>query len=158
MDKTLDAMYRELLSRIHREILKPAGFKKEGGNFRLCHDTGLGKIVNFQRSMYNDQAECKFAINVGLYFQKDVRAPNLRFKEYDCPIRQRAACFSPRYGSDHWWCIFEDRDMESLYCEVRTILTEDVLPWMTRFESRQDVIRAGQNGLLKGMIWGDISF
>ena len=90
MNKKLDALYRELLSRVHREILKPAGFKKEGGNFRLIYPNGLSKIINFQRSMYNDDAECRFCINLGLYFQKDMQSPNLRFKEYECPVRQRA--------------------------------------------------------------------
>ena len=158
MNQALDTMYRALLSRIHREILKPAGFRKEGSNFRLYHDNGMCKIINFQRSMYHDQVQCRFAINIGLYFQKDVREPNLRFKEYECPVRQRATWFSSRYDSDHWWCIFEDGDMEKLYCEVKTILEEDVLPWLAQFESRQDIIRAGQKGLLQGMIWGNISF
>ena len=76
----LDKVYRELLSRIHRELLKPEGFKKEGGNFRLFHENGRCKIVSFQRSMYNDRAECRFCINVGLYIQKDLQNPNLRFK------------------------------------------------------------------------------
>ena len=148
----LDKVYRELLSRIHREILKPAGFKKEGGNFRLFHENGLCKIINFQRSMYNDGAECRFCINLGLYFQKD--PPDLRFKEYECPVRQRAAILA--CGNDHWWSIFEGVDMEELFAEVQATLTTSTLPWLSQFESRRDVIRAGQKGLLRGMIWGNI--
>ena len=147
-----DKVYRELLSRIHREILKPAGFKKEGGNFRFYHVNGLCKIINFQRSMFNDGSECRFCINLGLYFQKD--PPNLRFKEYECPVRQRAAILA--YRNDYWWCIFEGRDMEKLFAEVHAILTTSTLPWMNQFESRQDVIRAGQKGQLRAMIWGNI--
>lgn len=152
----LDKAYREFLSRVHREILKPAGFKKEGGNFRLYHDNGLCKIINFQRSLYNDQAECRFAINLGLYIQKDPENPNLRFKEYECCVRYRAALLDPTYGRDHWWAIFEGRDMEKLFAEVQSTLSTSTLPWLNQFESRQDVIRAGQKGQLRGMIWGNI--
>ena len=150
----LDKTYREFLSRVHREILKPAGFKKEGGNFRLFYDNGLCKILSFQRSMYNDRAECRFCINMGLYIQKDLQNPNLRFKEYDCSVRQRAAILA--YRNDYWWCIFEGRDMEKLYAEVQAMLTNSTLPWLAQFECRQDVIRAGQKGQLRGMIWGNI--
>ena len=152
----LDKTYREFLSRIHREVLRPAGFKKEGGNFRICYDNGLCKIINFQRSLYNDRAECRFAINLGLYIQKDLEKPNLRFKEYECCVRYRAAHLDPTYRRDHWWSIFEGRDMDKLFAEVQATLTSSTLPWMDQFECRQDVIRAGQKGQLRGMIWGDI--
>ena len=152
----LDKVYREFLSRVHREILKPAGFKKEGGNFRLFHENGLCKIINFQRSMYNDNEECRFCVNVGLYFQKDPQNPNFRFKEYECPVRQRAAILSPKYGTDYWWCLFEGRDMEKLFAELQTLLMQDIIPWLDQFESRRDVIRAGQAGKLKANIFGSL--
>lgn len=148
----LDKTYREFLSRVHREILKPAGFKKEGGNFRLFHDNGLCKIINFQRSMFNGGGECRFCINVGLYIQSDPEHPDLKFKEYDCCVRQRAACMDLFYGRDHWWCIFEGRDMDKLFAEIQSTLTKSTLPWMDQFQSRQDVIRAGQKGLLRGFV------
>ncbi len=154
---TNEQRFKELLSRLHREILKPAGFKKEGGNFRLVHDNGLCKIINFQRSMFNYHAECRFCINVGLYIQPDPENPNLRFKEYECSVRNRVRhnleeCMDPIYSTDQWWSIFEGQDMEKLYVEVKAILTTSTLPWLNQFENRQDVIRAGQKGMLKGMI------
>ena len=145
----LDKTYREFLSRIHREVLKPAGFKKEGGNFRICYDNGLCKIINFQRSMFNDGDECRFCINLGLYFQKD--PPNPRFKEYECPVRQRAAILA--CGNDHWWCIFEGRDMEKLFEEVCWVLEASALPWLDRFESKEDVLRASANGTLNANVF-----
>ena len=137
----LDKTYRQLLSRVHREVLKPAGFKKEGGNFRLYHDNGLCKIINFQRSMYNDGEVCRFCINLGLYFQKD--PPDLRFKEYDCPVRQRAAIMA--CGYDHWWNVFEGRDMEKVFDEVCSVLEGTALPWFDRYGSKEDVIWAIQS-------------
>ena len=152
----LDKTYRELLANLHREILKPAGFKKENSNFRIIQPNGTCKILNFQRSMWNDGTECKLCINVGLYFQKDPQNPNLRFREYECQVRQRAGFLSLRYRDDLWWCLFEGRDMESLYADIRRVLTEDVLPWLDRFDTRQDVIRAGQAGILNAHIWGSL--
>ena len=156
MEETLESTYKKLISRIHREVLKPAGFKKDGSNFRICYDNGLGKIINFQRSMFNYHAECRFCINMGLYLPQVGQERIPRFKDYVCAVRERAAFISPRYRKDYWWCIFEGRDMEELFGEMQAILTEDVLPWMDRFESRQDVIRAGQRGELQGIIWRNI--
>ena len=152
----LDKQYREFLSCIHREILKSAGFKKENTNFRMIRPNGTCKILNFQRSMWNDSTVCKFCINVGLYFPKEPEHPDLRFKEYECQVRQRAGFLSERYREDHWWCLPEDGDVEKLYAEVRQTLTEDVLPWLDRFDTRQDVIRAGQSGTLNAHIWGSL--
>ena len=145
----LNKEYRQLLSRIHKEVLKPAGFKKEGGNFRVFQENGLCKIINFQRSMFNGDGECRFCINLGLYFQKD--PPDLRFKEYDCPVRQRAAIMA--CGHDHWWCIFEGRDMEKVFDEVCWVLEETALPWMDRFGSKEDVIRAIQSGTTRANVF-----
>jgi len=155
MNKALDAIYRELLSRVYREILKPEGFKKEGGNFRLIYPNGLSKIINFQRSMYNDNQECRFCINVGLYFQEDPQAPNLRFKEYECTVRQRAAILAP-YGRDFWWSIFEGVDTEELFDEMQFALEEVTLPWLDQFASHQDVIRARQAGTLRANVFGKL--
>ena len=148
----LDKQYREFISRVHKEILKPAGFKKENANFRIIYPNGLCKIINFQRSLYNDRTECRFCINVGLYFQENPEQPKTRFMEYECQVRQRAGHLSKRYREDTWWCLFEGRDMEKLFGEIQQVLSEDVLPWLDRFESRRDVIRAGQSGTLNAIV------
>ena len=57
-----------------------------------------------------------------------------------------------RYLEDIWWCLFECRDMEKLFDEIQQVLSEDVLPWLDRFHSRQDVIRAGQSGTLNAIV------
>ena len=156
MDRAVEAMYKQLLFRVHREILKPAGFKKEDGNFRIFYPDGLGKIINFQRSIYNDQGECRFCINMGLYTRENGQEPNPRFREWECAVRERVAPISLKYREDYWWRIFEGSDMEKLFSEMQAIMTEDVLPWMERFGSRQDVIRAGQRGELRGIVWRNI--
>ena len=140
MGETVESMYKKLISRIHREVLKPLGFKKENGNFRLYHPDGLCKLIHFQRSAWNDQDQCRFCINIGIYYETGDTVQNLKFKDYDCQIRNRAACVSPKYAKDYWWCVFEGRDMEKLYCEITDLLRGDVIPWLEQARSRDEMI------------------
>ncbi len=157
MDKVIDAKFKELLSRLQKELLKEKGFKKSGQNFRQFLSDGTCKIINFQKSMFNGDGECRFTINIGLYFQKDIENPHLRFKEYECQVRCRAPVISDRYpGVDHWWMISVNTNVELLYAELHTLLKEDILPWLDQFSCRRDVIGAGQSGKLENMIRGDI--
>lgn len=156
MEKVTDIIFKEMLSKLQKEVLKAKGFKKSGNNFRLILPDGTSKIINFQKSTFNSDGECRFTINVGLYFQKDMEPRYSRFKECDCQIRTRISGISKRYVGDHWWVLAEVTDAEKLYAEIRCLMEEDVLPWLTQFENRRDVIRVGQTGALRGMIWGSI--
>ena len=156
MDKIADGKFKELLTGLQKELLKSKGFKKNGGNFRQYLPDGTCKIINFQKSMFNGDGECRFTINIGLYFQKDMEKPNLLFKEYECPVRSRVAGISKRYTGDHWWSITENSDAEKLYAEIFALMDEEILPWLDQFSCRRDVIRVGQTGELKNMIRGSI--
>ncbi len=156
MDKALDTKFKELLSRIQKELLKQKGFKKSGSNFRQYLPDGTCKIINFQKSMFNGDGECRFTINVGLYFQKDMENIYSNFKEYECQIRTRVAGISQRYVGDHWWVLTEVTEVEKMYAELLTLMQEDILPWLDQFSCRRDVIRVGQTGKLKNMIRGSV--
>ena len=156
MDKVLDARFRELMSRLQKELLKQKGYKKDGSNFRQYCPDGTCKIINFQKSMFNGDGECRFTINIGLYFQKDLENIYSNFKEYECQVRTRATGISQRYVGDHWWVLTEASDTEKLYTELNLLIREDILPWLDQFSCRQDVIRMGQAGKLKDMIRGSI--
>lgn len=84
--------FKELLDQIHRELLKPKGWKKQGNNFRLVGGDGLGQIINFQKSRWNTAERCDFFINYGIYIEAGQTLANKVFKEYDCQLRRRAAC------------------------------------------------------------------
>ena len=156
MEKVADRVFKDLLSRLHKEVLKGKGFKKSGSSFRQILPDGTSKIINFQRSAYNSGDACRFTVNVGLYFQKDMEHPELHFKEYDCQIRSRVSGVSKRYAGDHWWVLTQATDTERLYAELRSLMLEELLPWLDQFQSRRDVIRVGQTGALRGMIWGNV--
>ena len=156
MDKALEQKFKDLLSRLQRELLKQKGFKKNGSNFRQFLRDGTCKIINFQKSMFNGDGECRFTINIGLYFQKDMENLCSNFKEYECQIQTRVAGISKRYVGDHWWVLTEATETEKLYAELLVLMQEDILPWLDQFSCRQDAIRAGQAGKLKHMIRGSI--
>lgn len=156
MEKATDRMFKELLSRLQKEVFKAKGFRKSGNNFRMILPDGTSKIISFQRSAFNSEDACRFTVNIGLYFQKDMEQPNLRFKEYECQIRTRVSGISKRYTGDHWWTLTEVTDAEKMYGELYQLMTEDILPWLDQFETRRDVIRVGQTGALRGMIWGSV--
>jgi len=156
MEKAADQKFKELLSRLQKEILKAQGFKKNGSNFRQFLSDGTCKIINFQKSLYNSESECSFTLNLGLYFQKDPENPYLLFKEYECVVRTRVNGISDRYNRDQWWTITDTTDMEVLFSEFSMLMQEDILPWLDQFSCWRDVIRAGQTGALKGKTWGSI--
>lgn len=156
MDKALDQKFKELLSRLQKELLKQKGFKKNGSNFRQFLPDGTCKIINFQKSMFNGDGECRFTINIGLYFQKDMENLYSNFKEYECQIRTRIAGISQRYVGDHWWVLMDATDTEKMYADLMILMQEDILPWLEQFSCRRDAIRAGQAGKLKNMIRGSI--
>lgn len=156
MDELVDAKFKELISRLQKELLKEKGFKKSGQNFRLFLPDGTCKIINFQNSMFNGDGKCKFTINIGLYFQKDMDNIYSNFKEYECQIRTRVGGISQRYVGDHWWVVTEATDAEKMFVELLALMQEDILPWLDQFSCRRDAIRVGQTGKLKYMIRGSI--
>ena len=62
-----EEQFKSLLSQLHAEVLKPQGWKKEGQNFRLFLPDGLCRIINFQKSAYNDAQLLSFYLNLGIY-------------------------------------------------------------------------------------------
>ena len=140
-DKVTVQLFKDLLTRLHTDVLKPRGFKKDGSNFRFYRPDGLCWIINFQRSMFCAWFECGFTMNVGVYYEPDVPVKNVKFREQQCWIRTRAAAISPRYeGMDHWWEINElqKTDMDALYEELKCYLECDVLPWLEKFDSKEE--------------------
>lgn len=156
MQQSVDRVFKDLLSRLQKEVLKAKHFKKSGSNFRVILPDGTSKIISFQKSMFNSDGECRFTVNIGLYFQENLDDPNLRFKEYECQIRTRISGISKRYVGDHWWVLTEVTDAEKMYAELKCLFEEDVIPWLDQFQIRRDVIRVGQTGALRGMIRGSV--
>lgn len=90
-------IFRRLINEIYIEYFKPNGWKKQGSNYRYIDDSGLGKIINFQKSKWNDVDNIEFFINYGLYMEADDYIENKAFKEYDCQFRSRTKLHNGTY-------------------------------------------------------------
>lgn len=88
----MQELFSAMLRAVYVDAFKPAGWKKQGANFRLLGDDGLGKIVNFQRSRWDTADRVELYVNYGLYIEAGDRIVNRSFKEYECQLRERAAC------------------------------------------------------------------
>lgn len=42
---------------VFTEYYKPLGWKKQGANYRYIDESGLGKVINFQKSKWNNDIE-----------------------------------------------------------------------------------------------------
>lgn len=131
----MDEKYKELLKRLF-ELFKPLGYKKDGANFRLFQKNGIARIVNFQKSRYNTKDNLSFTINVGVYDCSKSDTLNLKFKEYDCYIRERPACVSSKYHKDIWWNITQQTDIDNLYQELIRFIENDVHSCLDKLEKR----------------------
>lgn len=141
----MEEAWRELLAEVQR-LLKPLGWWKEGGNFRLLLPDGLGWIIQFQRDRTNTAEDIGFTVNAGVYLEKDVPMTNRRFREVDCQVRARPACLSPRYGRDTWWHLTAGTDPAALGKELKAFLLRDVLPFLDRFPTRERTVELILNG------------
>ena len=141
----IEDKYKELLQRVHEEILKPQGFKKDGQNFRRITPDGLGKIVHFWRDGkrgVKGKRQC-FAVDIGLYFEAGPALSSRKFTVYDCQFRNVAHNPKPvalyGYPDPQFWYIFRRTDVDALYDSLKQGLLE-ALDWFAHFESRQAVI------------------
>ena len=82
-------IYKRLINDIFIVKFKPYGWKKQGDNFRFIDESGLGRIINFQKSRWNTADNIEFFINYGLYMEVDNPLVNKTFKEYECQFRAR---------------------------------------------------------------------
>ena len=143
---TNDERFKELLTRLHAEVFKPRGWSKEGQNFRFFQPDGLCRIVNFQKSAYNDAEVLSFYINLGIYWEPQPEVMNRRFKEYECRVRGRV------HGNVEKWNIFEGRDMDKLFSELKTLIEGKVMDRFDTLPSRKEaLLRYGASG--KRIYW-----
>lgn len=111
-------IFKRMIDEIYIEYFKPNDWKKQGSNYRLFDDSGLGKIINFQKSKWNDVTTIEFYINYGVYMEAGDCIVNKSFKEYECQFRNRTKLFNGTY------ILNENTNYEKLKSEVTTALKE----------------------------------
>ena len=71
---------------------------------------------------------------------------NRRFKEYECRVRGRV------HGNVEKWNIFEGRDMDKLFLELKTLIVGKVMDRFDTLTSRKEaLLRYGASG--KRIYW-----
>jgi len=140
----IEDKYKELLQRVHEEILKPLGFKKDGQCFRYFSRDGMGKVIQFYRDKWNRKDfRLGFRVDIGIYFESGPSISNRKFKEYDCQIRNLAHNPDPDMVYGHpdtqFWYIFKRTDMDAIFKSLKQSF-QDVFDWFANFENRQAVI------------------
>lgn len=133
----MDEKFKEFTRKLH-EILKPLGYRKEGVNYRIFGPDGLCRIINLQKNRWNTAVHCEFTLNIGVYFEKDEKITNRRFKEYDCQIRKRAD-ERDLGGEKEWWLIDSATDLEELLEELLPML-HYIEEWFGHFPSKDETI------------------
>lgn len=113
-------IFKRLINEIFLLKFKPYGWKKQGSNFRYIDASGLGRVINFQKSKWNTADELEFFINYGLYIEIDNQLVNKSFKEYECQFRARTGLDK---GSFH---LNSDTDFETLQRRVEQALDEAI--------------------------------
>lgn len=93
-------IFKRLINEIYIEYFKSKGWKKQGLNYRYFDESGLGKIINFQKSKWNNAMHIEFYINYGLYMEVGSCISNKTFKEYDCQFRNRTTLCNGTYLID----------------------------------------------------------
>lgn len=135
-------VFKKLINDIYIEYFKPIGWKKQGSNYRFFDDSGLGRIINFQKSKWNDVTNIEFFINYGMYMEVDDCIVNKSFKEYDCQFRNRTKLYNGIYSLN------ENTNYEELKSNILKALAEaDAL--FNKIDSKQVFISKILNGALQ---------
>lgn len=111
-------IYIRLINEIYIEYFRPNGWKKQGSNYRYIDDSGLGKIINFQKSKWSDVDNIEFFINYRVYMEADSYIENKSFKEYNCQFRSRTKLHKGTYF------LKENMNYETIKNEVLKALEE----------------------------------
>lgn len=84
----LQKAYTAMISEIHKSVLKPHGFKKDGVSMRRIttgERTSRGELINFQKSQWNDAENLTFTINTAKCSTLLPRTVSPSFKVWECP-------------------------------------------------------------------------
>lgn len=111
-------IFKRIVNEIYNEYFKPNGWKKQGLNYRLFDDSGLGRIITFQKSKWSDVTNVEFYINYGVYMEVGDCIANKSFKEYECQFRDRTKVYNGMY------LVNENTNYEKLKNEVIRALKE----------------------------------
>jgi hypothetical protein len=149
----LDAVQAEL-----RTVFKQSGFRVRGRTYNRRTPQDLIQVVNFQMGSFDppgttyipglrENLHGKFTVNLGIYVPEVAQyhvggAAKSFINEYQCCIRARLGEVGHE-RQDLWWPLSAS---QALNQEIETRLTQDALPFLNRFATREDILREIESG------------
>lgn len=144
--KFLQELLSELDASLEAENFrrKKATYVKRNGNFWL--------LANWQLSKDDLVGKVKFTINVGVH---DLRLAKILEESnppdiWDCHLRQRIGFLMPEH-EDKWWIVDPTLPISiALIDEFKAVLGNYVLPFLSRFTERDDLLNLWRSGIAPG--------
>ncbi len=132
MEAAPQAIIKDVIAMLHRDVLKPLKFKKSGNTW--IREDDWPKLVNVQLSKSNTSDEARFTFNLGVFIQALHDAAGAypvsgSPKERDCDVRTRIGMLLPS-GTDKWWNVSRSSNTHELFDAVRADLIETGIPWL----------------------------
>ena len=148
------ARMKEVVGRV-APLLRDRGFRKSRHTFNREPEPGLVQVLGFQMGQHHPPGTVElpvlrpnlygaFTINLGLWLQEaeTLGRPGSRPKfvrDSQCHVHWRIGALLPERG-DWWWTL--DAPVEELAGLVDSLLADDALPFLDRFASREELLRA----------------
>ncbi len=151
MPKTeAEQIFDFLVSKIIWPYFKQRGYKKIGNNIRFYDNSGWGKMVNFQKSMYYNKEDIHFTINTGLYLaeaeQFHCKKQSFdKFQESMCMVRKRVGYLSNE-KKDLWFDINNSIDRTILTSQIERYFIHYIIPYLDGINSRDDILQCFLKG------------
>jgi hypothetical protein len=131
----LEARFKSILLALS-DVLRPAGFKKNGKRFRRKHD-GNFNIVEIQRSSSSNAESIKFTVNIGILQTRLATLYEIdaaKAGTADAHIRLRIGNFLPKHH-DVWWTLNSGDPPEQAIQEISILLKQRVVPYLDQHSS-----------------------
>ena len=145
MSKTeAEIIFDSLVSKNIWPHFKKRGYKKTGNNIRYFDNSGWGKIVNFQKSMFYNKENINFTVNTGLYlsdaeqFHCGMQSFE-KFSESRCMVRKRIGYLSD-VKKDLWFDVDSKVDREALAKTIEGYFVNYIIPYLDSVNSKNDIL------------------
>ena len=123
--------YKALLSDIYEKTLKPAGFRRYGGNFRRFTKSAIfttGQLISFRREIKDESVSFTVLLCKKSSFNDE---PDAKFKISECTIAERTYLseLSDGQNSNRRWAVNENTVALALSEELSALIKTYALPW-----------------------------
>ena len=147
MGTVFHSRLNKILNNWFSPLLKSHSFKKRGETYiRTNHE--LAYLIDIQRSRWNDEREAQFTLNCGIYVPGVVstylhKTEPVKTKIEDCTLTARVGMLSDTQRDEWWLLCFDDepeQEDERIGMDIQNQVKQIVLPFLARFETRDDII------------------